>query len=50
MDLKVDLDDITYLIGDNGKVRQTIGSLPLWIMTGLITYMVEIKSKLEMIL
>lgn len=35
---KVDLDDITYLIGDNGKSKTTIGSLPLWIMTGYNLY------------
>ena len=35
MDFKVDLDDITYLIGDNGKGKTTIGSLPFVIMTGL---------------
>ncbi len=35
---KVDFDDITYVIGDNAKNKTTIGSLPLWILTGYSLY------------
>ena len=31
---RINFDDITYLIGDNAKNKSTIGSLPLWILTG----------------
>lgn len=30
----VNFDDITYIIGDNAKRKSTIGSIPLWILTG----------------
>lgn len=35
---KVDFDDITYIVGDNAKNKTTIGSLPLWILTGYNIY------------
>lgn len=35
---KVNFDDITYIIGDNAKNKTTIGSLPLWILTGYNLY------------
>ena len=31
---KINFDDVTYIIGDNAKNKTTIGSLPLWILTG----------------
>lgn len=31
---KANFDDITYIIGDNAKNKTTVGSLPLWILTG----------------
>lgn len=30
----VNFDDVTYIIGDNAKRKSTIGSVPLWILTG----------------
>lgn len=33
-DFSVDFDDLTYIVGDNAKNKTTIGSLPLWILTG----------------
>ncbi len=35
---KVQFDDITYIVGDNAKNKTTIGSLPLWILTGYNLY------------
>lgn len=35
---KIDFEDITYIIGDNAKNKTTIGSLPLWILTGYNLY------------
>lgn len=35
---KMDFDDITYIVGDNAKNKTTIGSLPLWILTGYNLY------------
>lgn len=35
---KMQFDDITYIVGDNGKNKTTIGSLPLWILTGYNLY------------
>ena len=31
---RVNFDDVTYIIGDNAKRKSTIGSVPLWILTG----------------
>lgn len=31
---RVSFRDITYIIGDNAKNKTTIGSIPLWILTG----------------
>ena len=31
---RINFDDVTYIIGDNAKNKTTIGSLPLWILTG----------------
>ena len=31
---KIKFEDITYIIGDNAKNKSTIGSLPVWILTG----------------
>lgn len=31
---KIDFNNITYIIGDNAKNKSTIGSLPVWILTG----------------
>jgi len=36
--LKVDFADTTYLVGDNAKNKTTIGSIPLWILTGYNMY------------
>ena len=30
----ISFSDITYIIGDNAKNKSTIGSLPVWILTG----------------
>lgn len=30
----INFSDITYIIGDNAKNKSTIGSLPVWILTG----------------
>ena len=35
---KVEFDEITYIVGDNAKNKTTIGSLPLWILTGYNIY------------
>lgn len=35
---RVDFEDITYLVGDNAKNKTTIGSLPVWILTGCNLY------------
>lgn len=35
---RADFDDITYIIGDNAKNKTTIGSIPLWILTGYNLY------------
>jgi len=31
---RVNFSDITYILGDNAKNKTTIGSIPLWILTG----------------
>ena len=31
---RINFEDTTYIIGDNAKNKTTIGSLPLWILTG----------------
>lgn len=31
---KINFRDITYVVGDNAKNKTTIGSIPLWILTG----------------
>ena len=35
---RVEFDDVTYIVGDNAKNKTTIGSLPLWILTGYNLY------------
>lgn len=35
---KVEFDESTYIVGDNAKNKTTIGSLPLWILTGYNIY------------
>ena len=30
----ISFSDITYIVGDNAKNKSTIGSLPVWILTG----------------
>ncbi len=35
---RVNFDDVTYIVGDNAKNKTTIGSLPLWILTGYNLY------------
>lgn len=34
----VNFDDVTYIVGDNAKNKTTIGSMPLWILTGYNLY------------
>ena len=32
--ISVEFENITYILGDNAKLKSTIGSIPLWILTG----------------
>ena len=34
----INFNDITYIVGDNAKNKTTIGSLPVWILTGYNLY------------
>lgn len=29
-----EFEDVTYILGDNAKLKSTVGSVPLWILTG----------------
>ena len=50
---KIKFEDITYIIGDNAKNKSTIGSLPVWILTGYNLFgitekkFLEIKTKIQ---